>query len=172
LHQQHADQFGLDHDNYIGRLPQSNKQHKQWPTFFAEERIRPLLRQAIDQGKIPASITKSADRFYLEIRNIFPSVRPALLHGDLWGGNYTHLSDQTAIYDPAVFYGHPEMELAFTYLFGGFNDAFYQGYESVYSLEPGFNNRRSLYNLYHLLTHTVMFGGHYAQQAVSILNQF
>jgi fructosamine-3-kinase len=172
LHQFTNDQFGLDHDNYIGRLHQSNSWHEDWPTFFAEERIRPLLKQAIDQGKIQSSVMPAADRFFAQLDSLFPKMQPALLHGDLWGGNYTHLSVQTAIYDPAVYYGHPEMELAFTHLFGGFGSGFYAGYESVTSLEPGFGERRSYYNVYHLLTHTVMFGGHYARQATAILNQF
>jgi protein-ribulosamine 3-kinase len=172
MHQTHAEQFGLDHDNYIGRLPQSNTRHYDWSTFFAEERIRPMLRQAIDQGKMTGSTMQAAERFFKEMPNLFPEAQPSLLHGDLWGGNYTHLSDQTALYDPAVYYGHPEMELAFTYLFGGFNRGFYEGYASVSPLAPGFEDRRSFYNVYHLLTHTVMFGGHYAQQAASIFNQF
>ncbi|MGM0587300.1 MAG: fructosamine kinase family protein [Bacteroidota bacterium] len=172
LHQTTSDRFGLDHDNYIGRLPQSNSWHEDWATFFAEERIRPLLKQAIDQGKISTTVMQAAERFFAQLDNLFPETPPALLHGDLWGGNYTHLSDQTAIYDPAVYFGHPEMELAFTHLFGGFGSGFYAGYESIAPLESGFTERRSYYNVYHLLTHTVMFGGHYARQATAILNQF
>jgi fructosamine-3-kinase len=131
-----------------------------------------LLQQAIDQGKIDRSVISNAERFFKQLDELFPSAEPALLHGDLWGGNFTHLAETTAIYDPAVYYGHPEMELAFTYLFGGFQSDFYRGYESVSPLDPGFAERKDYYNVYHLLTHTVMFGGHYARQATQILRQF
>jgi len=105
--------------------------------------------------------------------DIIPTCSPSLLHGDLWGGNY--LFDETGsgvLIDPAVYYGHPEMDLAFSKMFGGFAADFYRGYESVYSLEPGFEERIPIHNMYPLLVHVNLFGGHYTNQFTSYLKRF
>ena len=173
LHQTAAETFGLDSDNYIGSLPQSNNRHNAWSTFFTEERINPQLKMAIDSGKIDAGIRKSWDRLSGKLDDLLPPCKPSLVHGDLWSGNY--LFDESGngvLIDPAVYYGHPEMDLAFSKMFGGFSSDFYSGYESISKLEPGFNGRKEIYNLYPLLVHVNLFGGHYTSQAVRFLKQF
>lgn len=173
LHQQHTEQFGLDHHNYIGRLPQSNTQRKNWTSFFINERMEPQLQMAADAGKLNANVTAHFQSMYKKLPNIFPDEQPSLLHGDLWGGNYFYDdSGQATIYDPAVYYGHREIELAFTHLFGGFSSRFYDAYENLYPVEPGFSQRKDVYNLYPLLVHTNLFGGHYARQVQSTVKQF
>ena len=173
LHQTASETFGLDSDNYIGSLPQSNNRHNAWSTFFTEERINPQLKMAIDSGKIDANILKNWDRLSGKQDELLPPCKPSLVHGDLWSGNYMFdESGKGVLIDPAVYYGHPEMDLAFSKMFGGFSNDFYNGYESITKLEPGFDSRKDIYNLYPLLVHVNLFGGHYTSQAVRFLKQF
>jgi protein-ribulosamine 3-kinase len=173
LHQTGSEQFGLETDNYIGSLPQSNRKCNDWIEFFTQERISPQLKMAIDSGKLDSGINQNWERLSLKLNNIFPATTPSLLHGDLWGGNYLFDSSGSAVLiDPAVYYGHPEMDLAFTKMFGGFSPDFYSGYESESPLEPGFSERVTLYNLYPLLVHVNLFGGHYTSQFKSILKNY
>ncbi len=173
MHRNQADQHGLDHDNYIGRLPQSNSRHDRWVDFFIEERIEYQFQIARERDALPAGLHQYFKNMYKQLPDLMPDEPPSLLHGDLWGGNYTyHTSGVAAIYDPAAYYGSREMELSFTHMFGGFPGAFYEGYESEWPLEPNFSERIELYNLYHLMTHTNMFGGHYARQVERIVRQF
>ncbi len=173
LHRQSAPQFGLDHDNYIGRLPQKNEYRDDWPAFFAECRLEPQFEMAQNSGHFSGALQKSLDRLCSSLPELMPVEPPALLHGDLWGGNYLCDSDnQPVLVDPAVFYGHREAELAFTTLFGGFGNGFYKGYEQEFPLEPGFSQRRDIYNLYPLLVHVNLFGGMYVSQTESILHRF
>lgn len=173
LHDHRGDSYGLDEDNYIGRLPQSNNRHNDWTNFFIDERMEPQLRMAMESGKFRSSITGAFNNMYRELDDIFPEERPSLLHGDLWGGNYFYDTDGgPVIYDPAVYYGHREIELAFTHLFGGFSSAFYEAYDNVLPIEPGFGQRKDIYNLYPLLVHTNLFGGSYARQVEGIVKQF
>ncbi|MCC5913410.1 MAG: fructosamine kinase family protein [Balneolaceae bacterium] len=173
LHKNNSDQFGLFTDNYIGSLPQSNSQHSEWSDFFAEERIKPQLKMAIDSGKLDSGITRSWERLAAKLDDNFPFTDPSLIHGDLWSGNYLYDSSGRAVLiDPAVYYGHPEMDLAFSRMFGGFPSSFYSGYESVSPLEPGFEERIPIYNLYPLLVHVNLFGGHYCSQVEGVLMRF
>ncbi|TAH40760.1 MAG: ketosamine-3-kinase [Bacteroidetes bacterium] len=164
LHKNSADYFGLDHDNYIGSLPQSNNKHKDWITFFLEERIL-----AIGEELVKPYLEKLEKHFYKE----FPSEAPALIHGDLWSGNMMCADDGLAcFYDPAVYYGHREMDLAMTRLFGGFPDEFYQAYNAELPLMSGFKDRMDFYQLYPLLVHARLFGASYEDQVLSILNSY
>jgi len=173
LHDHRGESFGLDEDNYIGRLPQSNNRHSDWINFFIDERMEPQLQMAMKSGKFGSAITGAFNNMYRKLDEIFPKDRPSLLHGDLWGGNFFYDTEGTAvIYDPAVYYGHREIELAFTHLFGGFSSAFYETYDKVLPLEPGFKQRKDIYNLYPLLVHTNLFGGSYARQVEGIVTQF
>ena len=173
LHQTAAETFGLDSDNFIGSLPQSNKRHNEWSAFFTEERINPQLKMSIDSGKIDASILKNWIRLSGKLDDLLPACKPSLVHGDLWSGNYLFdESGKGVLIDPAVYYGHPEMDLAFSKMFGGFSSDFYSGYESITKLEPGFDGRKEICNLYPLLVHVNLFGGHYTSQAVRFLKQF
>lgn len=173
LHRNHAEQYGLEHDNYIGRLPQSNKLHQEWITFFINQRMVPQLKMARDAGKLGSKTASHFESLYEELPDIFPEEPPSLLHGDLWSGNFMYdQSGRAVIYDPAVYYGHREIELAFTHLFGGFSADFYKAYKNAYPIQPGFSSRKDIYNLYPLLVHTNLFGGHYAQQVKSIVSRF
>ena len=173
LHQHSSDAFGLDYDNYIGALPQQNNKHSDWIHFFVQERIQPMLEMAISKRAFGSDIKHSFDKLYQQLINIFPTEPPALLHGDLWGGNIvTNKNGLAAIIDPAVYYGHREMELAFMTLFDRQTQAFYNAYEEISPLSPGWQDRLDLYNLYPLLVHVNLFGGGYAGSVRQILNRY
>lgn len=173
LHQTKDTAFGLNTDNYIGSLPQRNTRHDNWNTFFDEERIMPQLKMAIDSGKMTHEVIKRWERLSSKLDNLLPKTQPSLVHGDLWSGNYLFdASGRAVLIDPAVYFGHPEMDLAFSKMFGGFSGEFYEGYKSVQFLEPGFTERVPIYNLYPLLVHVNLFGGHYISQANRILKRF
>jgi protein-ribulosamine 3-kinase len=173
LHQHSRPQFGLDYDNYIGRLPQANPDLADWPTFFAEARIRPLLRQAIDRGLMDRQDLQDFERLVPILDEIFPEEPPALIHGDLWGGNLlTDARGEAVLIDPAVHYAHREMELAFMTLFDRQPPAFHAAYEGVYPLAPGWRDRIDLCNLYPLLVHVNLFGGGYASSARQALRRY
>lgn len=173
LHQTHAEKFGLASDNYIGSLPQSNRRHSDWNSFFAEERIGIQLKRAVDHGRMDADILRFWNRLAAQLGSLLPPCKPSLLHGDLWGGNYLFDEQGKAVLiDPAVYYGHPEAELAFTKMFGGFPAGFYEGYEYVSPVPGNFDERVPIYNLYPLLVHANLFGGHYVSQSIRFLKRY
>jgi protein-ribulosamine 3-kinase len=173
LHRHSAPVYGLDHHNYIGRLFQSNTPHATWASFYANERLLPQMRDAIDAGLLQAGISGNFERLCARLGEIFPDEPPALLHGDLWGGNYLCDSrGNPVIIDPAVYYGHREMEIAFTRLFGGYDREFYTSYNEALPLAPGHGGRVDVCNLYPLLVHTNLFGSSYAGQVTAIVKRF
>ncbi len=173
LHKNTADYFGLDHDNYIGSLPQSNKQQTSWTTFFIEERLNRQLKMARNQGEISRETIYAFERLYKRLDEIFPEEPPALLHGDLWSGNYMTGNDGKAcLIDPAVYYGHREMDLGMSKLFGGFSQQLYLSYHEEFPLEKGWENRVDICNLYPLMVHVNLFGGGYVNSVKNILKRF
>ena len=173
LHRHANRQYGLDHDNYIGRLPQKNDWRDNWNSFFMECRLEPQFAMVRERGFFNGPARKSLDRLGKSLPELLPDEPPSLLHGDLWGGNYMcDNENQPVLIDPAVYYGHRETELAFTTLFGGFGRDFYSGYEESWPLQPGFSERRDIYNLYPLLVHVNLFGGMYVSQTESILRRY
>jgi fructosamine-3-kinase len=173
LHRQKNAHFGLDHDNYIGSLPQCNLPNENWHDFFILQRLEPLLRMARDEDLLTRDICHRFDRLFLQLPHIFPVEQPALLHGDLWGGNFMFNAEgKASIFDPAVYYGHREMDIAMTQLFGGFNTAFYDAYQEHYPLEVGWERRMDIANLYPLLVHVNLFGGVYVQRLSNVLRPF
>jgi fructosamine-3-kinase len=171
MHKQSASSFGLDHDNYIGALPQCNAHHDHWISFFIEERLSPQLKLAIEKRQFDE--TARFEKLFKKLPELLPEETPSLLHGDLWSGNVITNQDGNAVLiDPAVYYGHREMDLAFTQLFGGFSTDFYKAYSEEFPLVPDFQSRVDLYNLYPLLVHVNLFGGSYANQVQAILNRF
>ena len=173
LHRNTSPTFGLDHNNYIGSLPQKNIPEKSWIDFFIEQRLEAQLKLAITENRVDKKIATQFESLYKKLPDIFPNEPPSLLHGDLWSGNLiTNNVGKPCLIDPAVFYGHREAELAFTKLFGGFSGTFYSSYHESFPLSPAFEKRVDLYNLYPLMVHVNLFGGGYVSQVVSILRTF
>lgn len=173
LHKSSAPYFGLDHDNYIGTLPQFNTTQSTWVNFFKEHRLNAQLKIAIDHNKLETDILKKFNLLFTELSSLLPDEPPALLHGDLWSGNVmVNSSGDPCLIDPAAYYGHREADLAMTQLFGGFDSSFLKSYTEVFPLADDFHNRFDLYNLYPLLVHLNLFGGGYKSQIVSVLKRF
>jgi len=173
LHQHSQSQFGLAVNNYMGSLPQSNRLHDDWADFFMVERLLPLLQNAFDAGQLDNKDRSAFENFFLQVPGIFPSEPPALIHGDLWNGNYMVGNEGRVVFiDPAVYYGHREMDLAMTRLFGGFDPRFYKAYNECFPLLPGWENRVDFCNLYPLLVHLVLFGTSYRSSIRNILKPF
>lgn len=173
LHQIHQAEHGLDHDNFIGSLPQSNSPSPSWVVFYGEQRLRGPMEIARQRGYLSDGREKNLQKLIQKLPDLIPEVAPSLLHGDLWGGNVMFLAESMpALIDPAVYYGHREVEIAFTQLFGGFSAEFYNAYQSVYPLDQGYHERRALYQLYPLLVHMNLFGGGYISQVDTILKRY
>lgn len=171
LHRHTAPKFGFDEDNYMGSLSQSNRQHKTWNDFFIEERLKPMVKMAIDKGELTEADLDQFESLYLELPNISPDESPALVHGDLWSGNYIiDTKEQPYLIDPAVSYSNREVDIALTTLFGGFDRPFYEAYHAAYPLQPGWQQRLKIWNLYPLLVHVNLFGGGYADQVREIIS--
>lgn len=166
-HRVTAAQFGFAGDNFIGRTPQPNGLLPDWIEFFRERRLRHQLALAAQQSFAPL-IEQPGARLLEAVGALLAGHRPeaSLLHGDLWAGNWlASVDEEPVIFDPAVYYGDREADLAMTRLFGGFGRAFYQAYEAEAPLPAGHAVRAELYNLYHVLNHANLFGGGYARQA-------
>ncbi|MFA7260904.1 MAG: fructosamine kinase family protein [Aeromonas bestiarum] len=173
LHRHSNPTFGLDHDNYIGSLIQHNNAHETWADFFREERLEPQLKLACDQGRVDSEVSRAFQRFYLQLDQLFPTEPPALVHGDLWSGNFMRGNQgEPVIIDPAVYFGHREMDLAMSQLFGGFSPSFYEAYQSAFPMENGCRKRLDYCNLYPLMVHVNLFGGGYLGSVKSILRSF
>jgi len=173
LHQQSSYQFGLEFDNYIGSLKQQNTFTNNWTDFYIEQRIQPQVELAYNNQKISKKNLSQFYQFYKTLAVIFPDEKPILIHGDLWDGNFLCDQNQKAvIIDPAIYYANREMEIASTQLFGGFHPTFYNVYNEIYPLEKQFDKRVPVYNLYSLLVHLNLFGGHYFHQVMKVVNSY
>lgn len=163
LHQVTGPAYGWDQDNFIGTTPQANGSCASWADFWWRRRLAPQLELAAGGG-FAKQLRPLAAQLEDKCHHYLDAHHPpaALLHGDLWRGNVGFCSDgRAAIFDPASYYGDPEVDLAMTRLFGGFAPAFYRAYREVCPELPGAAQRESLYNLYHLLNHLNLFGGGY-----------
>jgi len=173
LHRFGAPGFGLDHDNFIGRLPQSNAAAPSWPAFYRERRLEAQLRRAADAGLASDRMRRGFDRLFAELDDLIgPAEPPARLHGDLWGGNL--LCDQAGgpcLIDPAVYGGHREIDLGMMRLFGGFGARVFAAYEEAWPLADGAAERVALYQLYPLMVHVNLFGGGYVSSVESALSR-
>ncbi|SKC75935.1 fructosamine kinase family protein [Ohtaekwangia koreensis] len=173
LHRTSSLFFGLDHSNYIGSLPQTNATNSSWVDFFIHQRLQVQLKLAMQSGLAEKSLLRNFDALYIKLPSLLPEEPPSLLHGDLWSGNViTSHNEAPCLIDPAVYFGHREMDLAMTQLFGGFNAEFLEAYHEEFPLLPEFHNRIDLYNLYPLLVHVNLFGSSYLAQVNSILKRF
>jgi fructosamine-3-kinase len=166
LHRFGAPSFGLDHDNFIGSLPQSNGDRPGWPAFYREQRLEAQLRRAVDRHLIDDQLRRDFNRLFERLGSMVgPDEPPSRLHGDLWGGNL-HVDDrgQPCLVDPAVYGGHREIDLAMMRLFGGFAARVFDSYDEAWPLADGHEGRIPLYQLYPLLVHLNLFGRGYAGQ--------
>ncbi len=169
LHQQTSESFGLASDNYIGSLPQFNDNRDSAAKFYIEMRLEPQIKMAEEKGyKLNVS-----EKFYSNCRELIPDEPPALIHGDLWNGNYlVNDKGHPCLIDPAVAYAPREMDLGMMKLFGGFNESLFQVYHETYPLEKGWENRIALWQLYYLLVHLNIFGAGYKSQVTSIIKKY
>ena len=170
LHRHSAGQYGLDRDNFIGRLPQPNTPAADWATFYREQRIGFQLALARRNGRLPARREKLLTRLMERLPDLLDGcgATPSLIHGDLWGGNYlVDAAGQAVLIDPAVCHAHREMDLAMSELFGGYAPSFYDAYFAAYPA-PGYPERRALYQLYYILAHLNLFGESYGGRADAI----
>jgi len=173
IHAVTAMRFGLETDNRIGRTPQLNGWSSDWTGFFRERRLRPQLQLAAQRG-FGALLDEAGARLLEALPALLAGHRPtpSLLHGDLWGGNWFASRDgDPVIFDPAVYYGDREADLAMTGLFGGFGGPFYRAYRAAAPLASGWQSRAELYNLYHVLNHANLFGGGYPRQARAMIER-
>jgi fructosamine-3-kinase len=156
-------EYGFDQDNYIGKLIQPNAWDKKWDRFFAEQRIGWQLQLLYEKGIVLADIDQFVDLIKQMLSHHQP--KPALLHGDLWHGNVARTGLTPVCFDPACYWGDRECDIAMTELFGRFPAEFYRGYESILPLMESYQQRKTIYNLYHVLNHCNHFGGHYLNEA-------
>ena len=162
LHQCSQADFGFSSDNFIGSLPQQNHPHTDWAEFYWFERILPQLQLALRDRLIQPQIIPEEEKAISLFREISGDVKPALLHGDLWGGNYLIATDGTPyLIDPAVYYGHSMVDIAMSRLFGGFGAGFYDAYHEIISKQDHYDIQIELYQLYYLLVHLNLFGSGY-----------
>lgn len=176
---QQSQPFGWFEDNFIGHTIQRNQWHFEWIDFYAQQRLQPQLELAQINGA-DQSLFNKGQQLIEKLPFWFSSYQPeaSLLHGDLWGGNSAFAQSsipgdepEAVIFDPASYYGDRETDIAMTELFGGYSAQFYAGYNDVFPLDSGYQQRKPLYNLYHILNHFNLFGGHYQHQALNTIDQ-
>ena len=173
VHSVHGEAFGWHRDNYIGRTTQLNRRSPSWSDFWREARLEPQLELARKNG-FGRSLLKKGEQLAEAVPGLLSehAAAASLLHGDLWSGNAGFLADGAPVlFDPAVYWGDREADLAMTELFGGFPQDFYSAYAKAAPLDPGYAVRKTLYNLYHVLNHANLFGGGYATQAERMIER-
>lgn len=173
MHRSTSGNFGFSSDNFIGLLSQENQLMDSWPIFYVSKRLLPQLKKAFDSGHLSTAEVPAETKMLEACQNLFPEVSPALLHGDLWSGNYLISKSGTPyVIDPAVYYGHREADLAMSRLFGGFDEPFYLAYYELWPKEPGEEERTEIYQLYHLLVHLNLFGLGYKASVKRTLEKY
>ncbi len=176
LHAVTADAYGHERDTLIGPLPQLNPWTDSWLAFFRDRRLLQIGRDAMDAGRLRRETYGRLEAFCAARLDTYieEPAQPALIHGDMWGGNVLCSNGRIAAFiDPAIYHADPEIELAFSTLFGTYGDRFFRRYNERRPIRPGFfEARRDIYNLYPLLVHTRLFGGHYGSQVDAILRRY
>ncbi|MEM6296933.1 MAG: fructosamine kinase family protein [Myxococcota bacterium] len=174
LHRSGATSFGWTADNELAGLPQDNRARDDWPSFYAQQRVLPLVKRCIDGGRLPASTRTTFERLAERMPALWgPAEPPARLHGDLWSGNaMTDTDGAPVLFDPAVYGGHREIDLAMMQLFGGFAPTCFAAYDEVHPRAHEHEDRVELAQLYPVLVHVALFGGHYAQAAQRIARRY
>lgn len=173
LHANSDEQFGWSQNNFIGTLSQINNKCQDWDEFYITQRLEIQYSMARSNDHLPNTNINTINRFYKEIGELLKGIKPSLLHGDLWSGNYIiDRSGKTYLIDPASYYGHSEIDLAMSELFGGFSNEFYEAYSEVSSISEGYSHRLDIYQLYYLLVHLNLFGKSYEAKCEKILRKF
>ncbi|MDR0757908.1 MAG: fructosamine kinase family protein [Tannerella sp.] len=179
LHRHAAPSFGFCEDNFIGATPQMNipseEERGDWTAFYFNKRLLYQFRLAEQNGYAVPELRRGFARLESQIESILKGSDepPALLHGDLWSGNFMcDPSGRPVLIDPAVYYGHRETDLAMTKLFGGFPPAFYDAYREAWPLKPGWEYREGVYTLYHVLNHLNIFGESYLYGALNLMKRY
>ena len=173
LHQNTSKQFGWSEDNYIAIVVQPNSLTDSWSEFYAKNRIMPMMKLLQNKQLINSKQIKSAENLCKQLNSIFPEEKPALLHGDFWNGNIlANKKGEFSVIDPAIYYGHREMDLAIAKLFGGFDDVFFDAYHENNPLAPNFEERLPIAQLFPLLIHAYHFEGYYVKDVQTILKKF
>lgn len=173
LHRKTSERFGWSRDNTIGSTPQHNRWTNEWVDFFREQRLGFQLQLA-ENNSLGTKISTLGEQLLARLVDYFQDYHPlpSLLHGDLWGGNAAFtIPGEPIVFDPAVYYGDRETDIAMSELFGGFSPPFYAAYSEVWPLDPGYKTRKILYNLYHILNHANLFGGGYISQAETMMHR-
>ena len=174
LHRVTGDRHGWTRDNTIGLTPQHNRSSENWAEFFGENRLAYQLELAASKGfsgELQSELQSLGSEVLQNLHDILRDHKPepSLLHGDLWSGNWSCCDGEPVIFDPAVYYGDRETDLAMTRLFGGFDRHFYEAYEASWPLADGHERRLPLYQLYHVLNHVNLFGSGYVNQAIGLM---
>ncbi|MDP4552250.1 fructosamine kinase family protein [Alkalihalobacillus macyae] len=174
MHQKKASSVGLAESNYIGELHQPNHEERNWVSFFRDHRLGAIQKIAVEKGILSQERNNQLDKLKDNLSSLLghnPDI--SLLHGDLWGGNWLESeSGKPYLIDPAVYYGDREVDIAFTYLFGGYSTDFYAQYKADYPLQDGWKERMPIYQLYYLLVHLVLFGESYGSAVDRILKRY
>lgn len=174
LHQISNKHFGLNEDNYMGSVPQSNQQAHNWIDFFIQQRLQPLINKCLFQNLLTSKHQIQFESLYTQLPSIFgKEQKPSLLHGDLWSGNFMcNQNEEPVLIDTAVYFGHPSIDLAMTTLFGGFRPGFYEAYSYHSSFPSNYNEQWEVCNLYPLLIHLLLFGRSYLSQIERTLHNY
>ncbi len=173
LHQVTNSHFGLTEDNYMGALPQMNNPCQTWIDFFTHCRLQPQIKMAKEKRLLQTKHLAAFENLYKKLPGIFNNEKPALLHGDLWSGNFMcNQNSEPALIDPAVYFGHRSIDLAMTSLFGGFGKQFYDSYNYHYPFPKNYHEQWPICNLYPLLIHLNLFGSGYVSQIENTLQKF
>ena len=173
LHRHVAPRFGFPVPTYCGSTLQDNRESASWAEFYGERRLGALEHQLVDAGRLDASDRRALARLRGRLPELLPDASPpSLVHGDLWSGNVLRTDRGPGLVDPACAFCDREMEFGITTLFGGFSDRFFAAYEEAWPVPDGWRERNPLYQLYHLLNHFLIFGGHYGSEARAVLRRY
>jgi protein-ribulosamine 3-kinase len=173
LHQVTSEQFGLDTDNYMGALSQQNEPMDDWCSFFIHRRLEPQVKRAVDNHLMEVQQARRFNSLYRQLPSLFESTTSRLLHGDLWSGNFLcNEVSQPVLIDPAVYYGHPAVDLGMTTLFGGFAPAFYESYHHHAPSVPNYREQWQVCNVYPLLIHLNLFGKGYLPDILHTIEHY
>lgn len=169
LHHNTNRSFGLERDNHIGSLHQKNGWYDSFVNYYMTSRIEPQVKLAVDNGY---NLYVDLSQFSQVIKDTIPDEAPALIHGDLWGGNMIHGADGPYLIDPSISFGHREMDLAMMRLFGGFADPIFDAYADLFPLDKGWQGRAELFQVYYLLVHLNIFGSSYLSSVTRIFGKY